>query len=107
MFWKILIVLVISMIPLVELRGAIPVAIGMDLGLPEWLVSSIFLLANFLSGEARKNGSPLSNFAIFALKKVKKAAKSFSKKQGITVLILLSFSSWPSLSLALALGPAR
>ena len=48
MFWKILIVLVISMIPLVELRGAIPVAVGMDLGLPEWLVLIVAIIGNII-----------------------------------------------------------
>ncbi|MBO7718507.1 small multi-drug export protein, partial [Candidatus Saccharibacteria bacterium] len=48
MFWKILLVLVISMIPLVELRGAIPVAVGMDLGLPEWLVLIVAIIGNLI-----------------------------------------------------------
>ena len=48
MFWKILVVLIISMIPLVELRGAIPVAIGMDLGLPEWLVLIVAIIGNMI-----------------------------------------------------------
>ena len=48
MFWRILVVLIISMIPLVELRGAIPVAVGMDLGLPEWLVLIIAIIGNII-----------------------------------------------------------
>ena len=48
MFWKILIVLFISMVPLIELRGAIPVAVGMDLGLPEWAVLIIALIGNLV-----------------------------------------------------------
>ena len=36
------------MIPLIELRGAIPVAIGMDLGLPEWLVLIIAIIGNII-----------------------------------------------------------
>ena len=48
MFWKILIVLLISMVPLIELRGAIPVAVGMDLGLPEWLVLIVAIIGNIL-----------------------------------------------------------
>ena len=48
MFWKILVVLLISMVPLIELRGAIPVAIGMDLGLPEWLVLIVAIIGNII-----------------------------------------------------------
>ena len=48
MFWKILIVLLISMVPMIELRGAIPVAVGMDLGLPEWLVLIVAIIGNIL-----------------------------------------------------------
>lgn len=48
MFLKILIVFLISMIPLIELRGAIPVAVGMDLGLPEWLVLIVAILGNIV-----------------------------------------------------------
>ena len=36
------------MIPLVELRGAIPVAVGMDLGLPEWLVLIVAIIGNII-----------------------------------------------------------
>ena len=48
MIWKILLVLLVSMVPLIELRGAIPIAIGMDLGLPEWAVLLIALIGNIL-----------------------------------------------------------
>ena len=48
MFWKYLIVLIISMIPLIELRGAIPVAVGMDLGLPEWAVLITAIIGNLI-----------------------------------------------------------
>ena len=71
MFWKILIVLLISMVPLIELRGAIPVAVGMDLGLPEWAVLITAIIGNmipvpliyffarkFLEWGAKKNGNP-------------------------------------------------
>ena len=36
------------MIPLIELRGAIPIAIGMDLGLPEWAVLTIAIIGNII-----------------------------------------------------------
>ena len=93
MFWKILIVLIISMIPLVELRGAIPVAVGMDLGLPEWLVLVIATFGNILPVPiiylfARKvlnwgsnvKWQPFKNFCNFCLKKGEKAGEKLLKK---------------------------
>ena len=41
-------VLVVSMVPLIELRGAIPVAIGLDLGLPEWAVLVTAIVGNII-----------------------------------------------------------
>lgn len=95
MFWKILIVLLISMIPLVELRGAIPVAVGMDLGLPEWLVLIVAIIGNiipvpiiyffarkFLEWGAKRKWKPLEQFCGFCLKKGKKAGDKLLKKTG-------------------------
>ena len=95
MFWKILIVFIISMIPLVELRGAIPVAIGMDLGLPEWLVLIIAIIGNilpvpiiylfarkFLEWGSKRNWKPLKQFCNFCLKKGQKAGQKLLKKAG-------------------------
>ncbi len=95
MFWKILIVLVISMIPLVELRGAIPVAVGMDLGLPEWLVLIVAIIGNmipipfiyffarkFLNWGVKKKWQPLKRFCNFCLKKGEKAGEKLLKKAG-------------------------
>ena len=93
MFWKILLVLFISMIPLIELRGAIPVAIGMDLGLPEWLVLIVAIIGNILPVPiiylfARKVLTWGSNckwrtfkkFCDFCLKKGEKAGKKLLQK---------------------------
>lgn len=93
MFWKILIVLIISMIPLVELRGAIPVAVGMDLGLPEWLVLVIAILGNIvpvpfiylfarkvLEWGSKRKWKPFKNFCNFCLKKGEKAGEKLLKK---------------------------
>lgn len=93
MLWKILIVLVISMIPLIELRGAIPVAIGMDLGLPEWLVLLIAIFGNIIPVPiiylfARKvlewgsnvKWKPFKDFCNFCLKKGEKAGQKLLKK---------------------------
>ena len=95
MLWKILIVLIISMIPLVELRGAIPVAIGMDLGLPEWLVLIVAIIGNmipipfiyffarkFLAWGATKKWKPLKQFCNFCLKKGEKGGEKLLKKAG-------------------------
>ena len=95
MFWKILIVFLISMVPLIELRGAIPVAVGMDLGLPEWLVLMIAILGNivpvpivyyfarkFLEWGAKKKWKPLKQFCNFCLKKGEKAGNKLLKKTG-------------------------
>ena len=95
MLWKILIVLIISMIPLIELRGAIPVAVGMDLGLPEWLVLIIAIIGNILPvpiiyffarkvliwGSERK-WKPFKEFCNFCLKKGERGGKKLLQKTG-------------------------
>lgn len=93
MFWKILIVFFISMIPLIELRGAIPVAVGMELGLPEWLVLIVAIIGNMLPVPiiylfARKvlnwgstvKWKPFKRFCNFCLKKGEKAGDKLLKK---------------------------
>ena len=93
MLWKILLVLLISMVPLIELRGAIPVAVGMDLGLPEWLVLIIAIIGNiipvpiifffarkFLEWGSKRKWKPLRQFCNFCLKKGEKAGAKLLKK---------------------------
>lgn len=83
------------MIPLVELRGAIPVAVGMDLGLPEWLVLVVAIIGNiipvpiiyffarkFLEWGAKRKWKPLKQFCNFCLKKGTKAGEKLLKKTG-------------------------
>ncbi|MBR2543130.1 small multi-drug export protein [Candidatus Saccharibacteria bacterium] len=95
MFWKIMLVFVISMVPLIELRGAIPVAVGMNLGLPEWLVLIIAIIGNvvpvpiiyffarkFLEWGAKRKWKPLKQFCNFCLKKGTKAGDKLLKKAG-------------------------
>ncbi len=95
MFWKFLIVLLISMVPLIELRGAIPVAVGMDLGLPEWAVLITAIIGNiipvpiiyffarkFLEWGSSKNWKPLKQFCNFCLKKGQKGGEKLLKKAG-------------------------
>lgn len=81
------------MVPLIELRGAIPVAIGMDLGLPEWAVLIIALIGNIVPVPiiylfARKvlvwgqkcKWKPFKQFCDFCLKKGEKAGNKLLKK---------------------------
>lgn len=93
MLWKILVVLLISMVPLIELRGAIPVAVGLDLGLPEWLVLIVAILGNMIPvpiiylfaqkvlncGKTVK-WKPFSQFCSFCLDKGQKAGDKLLKK---------------------------
>lgn len=95
MFWKILIVFLISMIPLVELRGAIPVAVGMDLGLPEWLVLIVAIFGNtlpvpiiylfarkVLEWGSKAKWKPFKKICDFCLKKGEKAGEKLLKNAG-------------------------
>lgn len=95
MIWKILTVLFISMVPLIELRGAIPVAVGMNLGLPEWLVLIIAIIGNIIPVPiifffARKvlewgnkcKWKPFKQFCNFCLKKGQKGGEKLVKKAG-------------------------
>ena len=90
-----LIVFLISMVPLVELRGAIPIAVGMDLGLPEWLVLITAIIGNivpmpfvyffarkFLEWSAKKKWKPLKQFCNFCLKKGEKGGQKLLQKTG-------------------------
>lgn len=83
------------MVPLIELRGAIPVAVGMDLGLPEWAVLIIAIVGNmipvpiiyffarkFLEWGSRSKWKPLKQFCNFCLKKGTKAGEKLLKKAG-------------------------
>ncbi|MBQ9029214.1 small multi-drug export protein [Candidatus Saccharibacteria bacterium] len=102
MFLKLLIVFLISMVPIIELRGAVPVGIGMDLGLPEWLVLLVAVIGNmvpvpfiykfarkFLNWGAEKDWKPLKKFCNFCLKKGKKAGEKLEAKAGSGVFVAL------------------
>ena len=95
MLWKNLVVLLISMIPLIELRGAIPVAVGMDLGLPEWLVLIIAIIGNIipvpiiylfarkvLEWGSKVKWKPFKQFCNFCLKKGEKGGQKLLQKAG-------------------------
>ena len=82
MFWSYVLVLLISMVPLIELRGAVPIGIGLDLGLAEWAVLLTAIIGNmlpvpfiykfarrFLNWGAKKDLKTLKKFCNFCLKK--------------------------------------
>ena len=83
------------MVPLIELRGAIPVAIGLDLGLPEWAVLITAILGNmlpvpfiylfarkFLEWGSQRKWKPLKQFCNFCLKKGEKGGQKLLQKTG-------------------------
>ena len=97
MLWKILLVFFVSMVPLIELRGAIPIAIGLGLALPEWLILIIAVIGNllpvpiiylfarkFLEWGNKKKWKPLKKTCNFFLKKGEKAGEKLLKKAGNT-----------------------
>ena len=95
MLWSILIVLLISMVPLIELRGAIPIAIGMNLSLPTWLILIIAIIGNILPVPiiyffarkvliwgSKQKWKPFKQFCNFCLKKGEKGGQKLLKKAG-------------------------
>lgn len=95
MLGKILIVFFISMVPLIELRGAIPAAVGLNLGLPEWLILLVAIIGNiipvpFIYFFARKvlnwgkkqKWKTFKSFCEFCLKKGEKGGQKLLKKAG-------------------------
>lgn len=104
MLWKILLILLISMVPLIELRGAIPIAVGLELGLPEWLVLIISIIGNilpvpfiylfarkFLEWGSHRKWKPLRQFCEFCLKKGEKAGNKLlhTAKAGVYFALFL------------------
>ena len=97
MFWKVLIVFLVSMVPLIELRGAIPIAVGMGVELPEWAILIIAILGNLIPvpfiflfarkvliwGSTKcKKFKTFKKFCTFCLKKGEKAGDKLLKKAG-------------------------
>ncbi len=91
MFSKYIIVFLISMVPLIELRGAVPYAIGM--GLPIWQSYLIAIIGNMLPVPfiylfARKiliwgkDKKVIGKFFTFCLEKGEKGGKKLQKKAG-------------------------
>ena len=97
------------MVPLIELRGAVPIGIGLDLGLAEWAVLLTAIIGNmlpvpfiykfarrFLNWGAKKDLKTLKKFCNFCLKKGEKAGKKLEQKAGKGVyLALLLFVGVP------------
>lgn len=95
-----LIVFLVSMVPIIELRGAIPIGVGM--GVPEWLALLIAIVGNlipvpfiykfarrFLVWGSKKSWKPLSKFCNFCLKKGEKAGRKIQKKAGNSIFLAL------------------
>ena len=83
------------MVPLIELRGAVPIGIGLDLGLPEWAVLLVAIIGNilpvpfiykfarrFLNWGASKKWKLLNKFCNFCLKRGEKAGKKLEQRAG-------------------------
>lgn len=101
MFTKILLVFLVSMVPLIELRGAVPIGVGM--GLPEWAVCIIAMFGNFIpvpfifffarrflewgSTWKWKNGK---KFCKWCLKKGEKGGQKLLKKAGNSIYLALA-----------------
>ena len=110
MFWQILAVFLVSMVPIVELRGAIPFAVWAGFDLPTWAVFITAIIGNmvpvpFIYLFARKVlnwGSQLEKpqffkkFCNFCLQKGEKAGNKLLKNtHGGVYLALLLFVAIP------------
>lgn len=110
MFWKALLILLVSMVPIVELRGAIPLGLGADFGLPEWLVLIITIVGNIIPipvifffakrvlnwGSTKCKWQWFKKFCDFCLKKGKKTGDKFMQKaHGGVFLALFLFVAIP------------
>ncbi len=98
MFWKYLIVFLISMVPIVELRGAIPYAVGFNLPLlPSYVIAVlgnmlpvplIFFFARKVL-EWGKDKKIIGKFFTFCLEKGDKGGKKLQAKAGQSVYLAL------------------
>ncbi|MBP5675156.1 small multi-drug export protein [Candidatus Saccharibacteria bacterium] len=101
MFLKFIIVFLVSMVPLIELRGAVPIGVGF--GLPEWAVSIVAMFGNFIPvplifiyarrflewGEKVK-WKKFAKFCKWCLKKGEKGGKKLQKKAGDSIYVALA-----------------
>lgn len=103
--WKYLWVFIVSMVPLIELRGAIPIGVG--LGLPLWEVYVISIIGNMLPVpiiflfarkvlEWGKDKKYIGRFFTFCLEKGHKGGEKLKAKAGRGLfLALLLFVAIP------------
>lgn len=98
MFWKYLLVFLISMVPIVELRGAIPYAVGFNLPLlPSYVIAILgnMLPVPFIFFFARKvlewgkDKKIIGKFFTFCLEKGDKGGKKLQAKAGRSVYLAL------------------
>lgn len=98
MFWKYLLVFFISMVPIVELRGAIPYAVGFNLPLlPSYVIAILgnMLPVPFIFFFARKvlewgkDKKIIGKFFTFCLEKGNKGGKKLQAKAGRSVYLAL------------------
>lgn len=97
MIWQILIAFFVSMIPLIELRGAIPISVAIGKETPEWILLLVATIGNILpvpfiylfSKRVLDRGSHqtkvrwFQKFCVFCLKKgTKLGQKMLSKVRG-------------------------
>ena len=91
MLQKYLLVFLVSMVPLIELRGGVPIAVGM--GLPYWPSLAVCVLANMLPVpiiyffarkvlEWGKDKRCIGKFFTFCLEKGEKAGQKLTAKTG-------------------------
>ncbi len=98
MFWKYLIVFLISMVPIIELRGAIPYAVGFGLPLlPSYIIAVlgnmlpvplIFFFARKIL-EWGKDKKIIGKFFTFCLEKGNKGGQKLLSKAGKSVYLAL------------------
>ena len=106
MFWKILLTFLISMIPIVELRGAVPIGVGM--GVNPFLALAVSIIGNmipvpFIFFFARKfllwgaNKAYIGKICTFMLQKGERAGQKIVAKtgRGGLVMALLLFVGIP------------
>ena len=101
MFWNLVLIFLVSMVPLIELRGAVPIGVGM--GVPEWLVFVVAMVGNFvpvplifrfarrfLAWGASWKWKVGRKFCEWCLKKGEKAGEKMTKKTGNSIYVALA-----------------
>jgi len=100
MFKKICLLFLISMIPIVELRGAIPIGVGW--GLPLWLVYIVCVVGNMVPVPfiilfirkifewMKKRGGWMESLVLKMEEKAEKGAKLFYKYELLGLFILVA-----------------